>query len=236
MKEKGIFFDLYGTLFIYGDMQKAWNSWEETFIQKLMQYEVELEFSQGVREFWKSFFSKEKLIKAPNGLTFFEYRVKKLAETVGSLLKKEALSDIALSCLQNWQEYMLLDQKVKPVLKELQKRMELALISNFNHTPHVVDILDSHGLSSYFNSITVSEAVGHEKPDPLVFEEAFLHTPLKRENVYYVGDSSVDIKGAIAAGMKPVLIERESRIEDVSAELKEQAIVIKDFEELLDLE
>lgn len=27
MKIEGVFFDLYGTLILLGDMQKAWNDW-----------------------------------------------------------------------------------------------------------------------------------------------------------------------------------------------------------------
>ena len=33
MKTKGVLFDLYGTLIVYGDMEKAWNAWYDVIYE-----------------------------------------------------------------------------------------------------------------------------------------------------------------------------------------------------------
>ena len=38
MKTRGVFFDLYGTLLVYGDMRAAWWAWMEAFHTKLAEF------------------------------------------------------------------------------------------------------------------------------------------------------------------------------------------------------
>ncbi|NBV82255.1 MAG: hypothetical protein EBR63_03110 [Actinobacteria bacterium] len=51
--------------------------------------------------------------------------------------------------------------------------------------------------------------VGVEKPDPRIFDHALVHFEgIERSRIAYVGDSLVmDVRGARAAGLHPVLVD-----------------------------
>jgi putative hydrolase of the HAD superfamily len=57
--------------------------------------------------------------------------------------------------------------------------------------------------------IVDSTVVGVAKPDPAIFDHAAVHFPeARRERIAYVGDSvTMDIGGATAAGLHPILID-----------------------------
>ena len=55
------------------------------------------------------------------------------------------------------------------MLGELQGRYKLALISNFDHPPHVHRLLDELALRPFFDAVVVSGDVGVKKPDPAIF-------------------------------------------------------------------
>mgnify|MGYP006265421085 CR=1 FL=1 len=54
-----------------------------------------------------------------------------------------------------------------------------------------------------------SDVVGVAKPDPRIFEHALVHlNGIEREQIIYVGDSvTMDVGGATAAGLTPVLLD-----------------------------
>lgn len=54
-----------------------------------------------------------------------------------------------------------------------------------------------------------SRVVGVAKPDPAIFDHALVHFPgLARDRIAYVGDSvTMDIGGATAAGLHPILLD-----------------------------
>jgi putative hydrolase of the HAD superfamily len=57
--------------------------------------------------------------------------------------------------------------------------------------------------------IVDSTVVGVAKPDPAIFEHAEVHFPgARRDRIAYVGDSvTMDIGGATAAGLHPILVD-----------------------------
>ena len=54
-----------------------------------------------------------------------------------------------------------------------------------------------------------SAVVGVAKPDPAIFDHAVVHFPgLRRDRIAYVGDSvTMDVGGATAAGLHPILLD-----------------------------
>ena len=54
-----------------------------------------------------------------------------------------------------------------------------------------------------------SHVVGVTKPDPGIFEHALVHfAEFERDRIAYVGDSvTMDIGGATAAGLHPILLD-----------------------------
>jgi len=75
------------------------------------------------------------------------------------------------------------------------------------------------GLTEFFSSIIVSEAIGFRKPDPRIFllSSAQLDTP--PQNCIFVGDNEIaDIQGAKAVGMKTIFFHPNSEVESIMSD------------------
>jgi putative hydrolase of the HAD superfamily len=82
----------------------------------------------------------------------------------------------------------------------------LGVVSNSNG--EIDRILAKAGLAKPFEVIVDSGVVGVEKPDPRIFEIALERLDVKPEEAVYVGDLPwVDVRGATAAGIRPILID-----------------------------
>lgn len=205
---KGVFFDLYGTLLILGDMKRAWSDWIEVLYSALCLPERAVT-RETFDDCCHQFFSKdEPTAEIGDGLTVFERRLDRLAASLGSKIDLVLLKETASRAVNAWQTYVQLDPEAPSVLSALAGTRTLALISNFDHPPHVHRILDETGLASFFKSIVVSGEVGIKKPDPGIFRIALERTGLQAEEVVYVGDTQEDVDGAKAAAIRPILIAR----------------------------
>jgi len=82
-----------------------------------------------------------------------------------------------------------------------------AIVSNADHE-HVA----AWDFTLPVEFILTSEAVGAYKPHRLVFEQALTQLGLEPRDVLHVGDSDVDdVKGAKAAGLSVVWVNRDGR-------------------------
>jgi putative hydrolase of the HAD superfamily len=96
------------------------------------------------------------------------------------------------------------------VLGRLRARnVPLALVANWDaNLPALVERL---GINSHFSAIVPSQAVGVEKPSPAIFQIALerLSLSVETQTILYVGNEyRADVLGARAAGLTPVLIDR----------------------------
>jgi putative hydrolase of the HAD superfamily len=207
---KGVFFDFYGTLLIYQDTPAAWADWLTACYENLPQSGVTISRHEFARHF-DGLFSAPEPPADNNGLTVYERRIKAL---VVPLLPKITDGDIrraAHASATAWQKHITLDPETIPVLQALQPSRTLSLISNFDHPPHVYGLLEELHLKEYFTTILISGETGYKKPHPRMFEQALARTGLHPPEVLYVGDASEDIEGARAAGLRPVLIQRDGQ-------------------------
>jgi putative hydrolase of the HAD superfamily len=86
--------------------------------------------------------------------------------------------------------------------------ISLHIISNFDS--RIYAVLDALELRSWFTTITISTAVGAAKPDRLIFDHALAQAKCSADRAFHIGDSyREDYEGAIAAGIKAVLIDRD---------------------------
>jgi HAD superfamily hydrolase (TIGR01549 family) len=131
-----------------------------------------------------------------------------LAASFGSQIEASALKATATRAVNAWQTHVRLDPEAIAVLTTLKGTRRLALISNFDHPPHARRILSEAGLDHCFETIVISGEVGIKKPDPKIFQIALETTGLRADEVVYVGDTQEDVDGAIAAGIRPILIAR----------------------------
>jgi putative hydrolase of the HAD superfamily len=82
----------------------------------------------------------------------------------------------------------------------------VACISNADGT--VERLLESVGLLHHLAFVVDSGKVGIEKPDPRIFELALRQAGMRPDESLYVGDLyPVDVVGARAAGLTPVLLD-----------------------------
>ena len=205
---KGVFFDLYGTLLILGDMKRAWSEWIEVLYACLCPPERAVT-RESFDDCCHQFFSKEEpAAETTDGLTVFERRINRLAASLGLQIELPLLKETAHSAVNTWQMQVQPDQEAPAVLSKLAESKTLALISNFDHPPHAYRILRETGLATYFKTIVISGDVGIKKPDPGIFKIALEQTGLNSDEVVYVGDTQEDVDGATAAGIKPMLIAR----------------------------
>jgi putative hydrolase of the HAD superfamily len=207
MQIKGVFFDLYGTLLMYGDLATAWTEWQRAFYECLRDCGLILS-EESFAMYCDDFFERPEPQFPEDHLTVLERRIKALGRELGLALRTKELRTTAVAIVNAWQQYVSLDPDTLPVLHALKSQKSLALISNFDHPPYVHSLLSALGLTEFFDSIVISGDVGVKKPDPRIFSFALQQTQLQPHEVVYVGDSTVDVQGALAAGMCPIRIQR----------------------------
>jgi len=91
-------------------------------------------------------------------------------------------------------------------LGALARRYRLGIVSNANGT--VRRKLERVGLGHFFEIVVDSAEEGIEKPDARLFQLALARLGAQAEHAAYVGDMfKVDVVGALAAGLHPILID-----------------------------
>lgn len=101
----------------------------------------------------------------------------------------------------------LMPADVLPSLRELRSLgLQLVVVSNANGT--VQQLADRLGLTKCVGCVLDSFVEKVEKPDPRFFEIALERSGARRETTIHVGDLyEVDVVGARAAGIRPVLFD-----------------------------
>jgi len=91
-------------------------------------------------------------------------------------------------------------------LAPLKRKYRLAVISNSDG--HMNERLASLGFGPYFEHVTDSRNVGHEKPALQIFQAALSAMSVRADRALYLGDIyAVDYLGAQKAGMNAVLMD-----------------------------
>ncbi len=99
------------------------------------------------------------------------------------------------------------------VMKELiGMGLPLYVVSNWDVA--LTTVLEDLGWTRYMSGVVASAKVGSEKPDGTIFEEALRGVDVPRHRIVHVGNDPIsDIRGAAAAGIDAVLVDREGGIE-----------------------
>ena len=204
-----VLFDLYGTLFIYGDMKRAWRDWIEDMQTSLAHVGLSMTCAE-VSQVCDGFFSG--LVPAHIGLTVFETRIWNLAERLGAKPTADWCQRTANGTLQRWQQQITLDPQALPTLQALRaKGLRLGVLSNFDHYPHVYRILQEAHCSELLDAVIVSGEVGLKKPDPLIFKLALARLGAAPACTLFVGDHpEQDFEGAQQAGLVALLLQRSA--------------------------
>lgn len=114
-----------------------------------------------------------------------------------------------------WEEFYDPDQgwfelfpDVLPTLEEVRNRgYKTAIASNWDYT--LLYLVESYGLSEFFDAIYPSLLYGVEKPDRGFFEIIEEEFQLKGDSILHVGDNPLDdFQGALNSGWRALLLDR----------------------------
>jgi putative hydrolase of the HAD superfamily len=96
-----------------------------------------------------------------------------------------------------------------PALRELRARgLRLVVVSNWDASLH--DRLRETGLAPLVDGAVASAELGHAKPDRAIFDHALALAGVPARAALHAGDSpEADVKGALAAGLRAVLVARD---------------------------
>jgi len=113
-----------------------------------------------------------------------------------------------------WWVGVAVDPQAIPTLDELRRRgVRVGLCSNAPYRVRSLhDQLTHFGLDAHLDSITFSGEIGWRKPSQRIFEAALVALGEPAQRTVMFGDSIADdVAGAHAAGMRAVLLRRDSR-------------------------
>jgi HAD superfamily hydrolase (TIGR01509 family) len=202
-----VFFDLYGTLLVYRDMAAAWADWLDTLHLWFQARGVETDRGT-LASRCDGFFGKPEPVDRRDGLTVYERRLAILCEGFGLDVTPAQLRILADQSADSWQRHVPLDPAAPGVLAELARILPVVLVSNFDHPPHVHQVLEREGIADYFAEVVISADAGVKKPDPRIFAGPLEWLELQPHRVVYVGDAPEDVAAAVAAGVRPILLRR----------------------------
>jgi putative hydrolase of the HAD superfamily len=122
-----------------------------------------------------------------------------------------------------------------PALKRLKETgIPMAIVSNFVDT--LPAICRHSGVDDFFDVIVASVEAGAMKPDPRIWTVALRRLGVDPEDAWHVGDNYwADVLGARAAGLTPVLIDRDGHVPNPDCQriagLDELADLVRRLEE-----
>jgi putative hydrolase of the HAD superfamily len=110
---------------------------------------------------------------------------------------------------ERFMTFVRIDEHAESVLRELRKRFELGVVSNFAIPECVYKLLERYGLEKFFDVVIVSGAVNRRKPHQEIFRRALQELGVTAEKTVFVGDTvDADVLGPKAAGMRTIYLER----------------------------
>lgn len=206
MNYRAIIFDCYGTLYIYGEMKKSWDNWFNTFYDIL----IKLGFDKTKEEFRNEidgFFSLPASSEEEN-LTLYENRIQKKLDSLNFSVSAEIIKTIADNTIEAWHREIVIDPRAKGILEILSHKYKIALLTNWDHPPHIYKMLKRDGIQRFFDEVIISGETGFEKPDPKIFQYALDRLNITNKEALFIGDSEEDYLGSKNAGLDFLLISR----------------------------
>jgi putative hydrolase of the HAD superfamily len=208
MPRRAVLFDLYDTLLIAGDRDRMREDWTAAFKATMMAAGLALsdyELSRLSDTLW----TFQSLYSRPDGFTVYEGRINDFAVSRGFSPRPELVRHTAISTLAGWQRHWRLDPTAQELLAELRgEGFATALVTNFDHWPHVRLFLKRQGLDALFDVIAISSEERIDKPDPEIFLGVLEKLGVSPADAVHIGDHDDDVMGATAAGITPIRLWR----------------------------
>ena len=129
------------------------------------------------------------------------YRI--ISEQLQLELTEEDILNAAMDRTFNMDNYVIYPD-AKEVLEALSKSFRLGIISDT--WPSIGHQLETLDVLQYFSFATYSFSLGVFKPDPKMYLDALRKCGCDAEDTVFIDDSPVNLAGAEAFGISPVLI------------------------------
>jgi putative hydrolase of the HAD superfamily len=134
---------------------------------------------------------------------------------VGMVENFDEFFDQVYDQFRDSQGWMLFPETLNVLTRLKRLGLKLGIISNFD--TRIYSVVKSLGIDKFFDAITISSEAGYSKPHPQIFKTAVEALGLRPSSVLMVGDSlRDDIEPALQAGLRALLIDRNSRYADRS--------------------
>jgi putative hydrolase of the HAD superfamily len=200
---KAVFFDFGDTLVTLSPPKDA------RFMSAARSIGLELEI-ESVRRAYQiiDFHNKYSSVNTRDREEFYRGYNEKLCEVLGiSSYLATLLPAVAVQFADTRWELI---GEAKEVVRRLHQRgLRLALVANWDAS--LAALAESLGVGQFFATVISSQEAGVEKPDPAIFRLAVERLGLSgsSDGILYVGNEyRADVLGARAAGLTPVLIDR----------------------------
>ncbi len=113
----------------------------------------------------------------------------------------------AFTGTEGWELY---PETLKVLDRLKSEGRHVGIISNFDSRIH--EVCRALKISPYLDSITISSQAGWAKPSPEIFSQALKSRGFDSGEAVHVGDEvGDDVQGALAAGLRPVFLDRSNQ-------------------------
>jgi putative hydrolase of the HAD superfamily len=145
-----------------------------------------------------------------------EASLAELRERCAALVSRKLGMDVGVDELVEAIRFSAFPDAV-PALEALRGRgLRLVAVSNWDCS--LPRVLDRCGLGELLDGTITSAETGSRKPDPVIFERALELAGCEAAEVLHVGDTAEeDVAGARAAGIRPLLIDRDGGDGDIAS-------------------
>jgi FMN phosphatase YigB (HAD superfamily) len=131
-----------------------------------------------------------------------------LRERCAVVLSRELGRTIPVEAMMSAIRFRAFDD-AGPALAELRSDgVTTVCVSNWDYA--LEEVLDRCGLGDRLDGVVTSAASGARKPDPAIFRAALGLARCSPAEAIHVGDTPAeDVAGALAAGIRPLLLDRD---------------------------
>ena len=99
----------------------------------------------------------------------------------------------------------------RQVVEAMRQKYMIGIITNFDHSATVHELLGREGIGNYFEPVVISADVGWRKPRREIFQKALDLLKLEAQQTVFVGnDLKIDVGGAHAAGIPAIWFNRHN--------------------------
>ena len=142
--------------------------------------------------------------------------VKKGEEVLALVAKEFYASDVQISYIKNLTIEHKKDKKINEelinIIKKLKKKYKIALLSN--NSVELRQKLIDQNIIDLFDTVVISSEVGHQKPQPEIFEVLFNKLGVNSNEVIFIDDTKQSLFNASSIGYTPILYNDNQKLEE----------------------